>query len=393
MNLKIHKKDGLVEIFTKSTRILIDQGKNLDENEVILRSNLESEYEFESVNAMFHSGYKTDYMVMTQGFLTGVPIYSGKLSSEISAASGMYKAKKPVEFAGFYEDGKAILVGDMTITPYLVDDQQHNGYMLMIESSGKIVCYSGDFGANGRTDFYDAVAKVTKKVDILMCGDSMIADYDTNLITEGDVQAQATKIMAETEGAVFIMQSVTDFDRANTMFFAARNNKISYVEDLYMATIATGAVVMPCPSLFVKAYLRNGYGEDHFRYQLFKNMDRILLSDIYNQKVAINIQPSMKKFVKSLSLKMNLKNSMIINALPEESIASEKTMEFLQFAKTKGLNSVTLRTSGHAGAKALQVLITKTNPKKIVPISDKNLRWLRREHPTTLVLSEDEIYC
>ena len=101
----------------------------------------------------------------------------------------------------------------------------------------------------------------------------------------------------------------------------------------------------------------------------------------------------MKKFFKSLALKMNFKTSIIINALPEDERCSEKTVEFLKFAKSKGLQSVTVRTSGHADAKALQALITRINPRKIVPLSDRNLRWLRKEYPQTLVLNEEDIYC
>ena len=394
MNIKMHREDRLVEIFSKTTTILIDQGKNLDENEVILLSDLQNKYDFSSVNAIFNIGYKTDYMSMTKGFLPEAPVYSGKISSEIALSSGNFKAKSGIDFAGFYSDEQPITIGDIKITPYLVDDAKHDGYMFLIESGLKNICYAGDFRSNSRKNFVDAVARLPVSVDVLICGDEMIADYDTCLITEGDVQAQATKIMNDAEGVVFILQSVTDFDRATTMFLAANQNKRLYLEDLYMAEIAKSIPeIMPSPSTFVKAYLTKGYGEEHFRYKMFKELDRIANSEFANEKIAINIRPSMKKFLKTLAQRTNFKNSIMINAMPEDSTNNSATSEFVQFARNKGLQCVNVRTSGHADAKALDTLITKINPRKVVPLGNKSISWLRKKYTQISILNDDDIYC
>ena len=381
MELKIHKKDGLIELFTTTTKIIIDQGKNLEENEVILPSDLETNYHFGAINAIFHTGYKTDYVSMTKGFYSDVPVYSGKLSSQIAVTCARYKSKKPVTFAGIYADAVPITIGDIKITPYLVDDIKHNGYLLMIESETKKICFFGDLAANGRVDFTDVVSRLPNKVDILICGASMITEEDTSIITEGDIQSMATQIMNDTKGAVFILQSPTNFDRATTMLVAARPSKRLYLQDLYMAQIAhTIPQVMPAPSTFVKAYLTNGYSEDHYRYRLFKQLDRISLAELTTEKIAISIRTSMKKYLKTLSRKMNFKNAIIINALPQDKIGCLQTTDFLDFAKSKGLQSVKLATSGHADAKALRTLITKINPKEIAPVTLKNMTWLKREY-------------
>jgi len=108
-------------------------------------------------------------VTVAKGFLEGVPIYSGALTADILTASMEYKAKKPIDFAGLYENRKPIVVGDMKITPILTDVQKYNGYMLMIESGNKIILYTGDFKANTRTSFEEILAQLPWNIDILIC--------------------------------------------------------------------------------------------------------------------------------------------------------------------------------------------------------------------------------
>jgi len=400
MNIKIHRSTGqnnaIIEISSSQTKILLDGGVNLEENEVLLLPHIQVEYDFSGINAVFLSHYHTNHITMAHRLLSNVPVYTSKLAGSIVTAAEKYKAKQPFDFAGFYSNGTPIIVGDIKVTPYLVDDVVHEGYMLLIEGEGKCVLYTGDFRANGRKSFEEMLKNLPTMVDVLICEDGVIGEDDINLVTEGDIEEKATELIAGTKGPVFILQSLTDFDRATTLFHAAKRNKRVFLEDLYMSQLAGAAGnAMPSPLSFagVRAYLTTGYKAEHFRYKMYTELPRIGKTEIETQKFVMCIRTSMKKYMKTLSQIIKFKDGIIINSLPAQNFKSAETGEFLDFAVKKGLKVVTLRNSGHANAKALRALIAAVKPKKVLPLMIQNVKWLRNQYPLMAIVSVDTIEC
>ncbi len=400
MDIKIHRsaeqKNEIIEIFTSQTKILLDSGVNLEENEVLKLTELQDQYNFSDVNAVFLSHYSTDHVTMTRGLLENVPVYGGKLASRIAVAAEKYKAKKPFEFAGFYASGASIMVGDIKVTPYLVDDAMFDGYLLFIEGEGKSILYMGDYRANGRKGFEEMLVNLPRKVDVLLCERGVIAKEDVSLVTERDIEEKAAQLFGSKKGPVFILQSVTDFDRAATMFHAAKRNKRVFLEDLYMSQLSGAAgKAMPNPAGWadVRAYLTTGYKEEHFRYKMFTELPRLSKAEIGEQKFAMCIRTSMRKYLKTLSQIMKFKDGIMINTLPEDSWKSPETQEFLAFAVGKGLETVTLRNSGHADAMALKALVNAVNPSKILPLAAQNVKWMANEYPQIPIVAVDTVKC
>nr|WP_319488730.1 hypothetical protein [uncultured Caproiciproducens sp.] len=124
MNIKIHRtaeqKNAIIEIVTSKAKILLDGGVNLEENEVFRLPDLQAQYNFSNINAVFLSHYAADHITLVHGFLESVPVYTGKLAGRITAAAATYKAIRPCDFAGFYESGVSITAGDIKVTPCLV---------------------------------------------------------------------------------------------------------------------------------------------------------------------------------------------------------------------------------------------------------------------------------
>lgn len=400
MKIKIHRatstKSTLIEISTAQTKIILDGGVNLDENEVLSLPELQSQYSFLNIDAVFLSHYSTDHITMTRGLLDNVPVYAARLSSKIALAAEAYRAKKPFPFGGYYVDGTAIAVGDVRVTPYLVDAPTCEGYLLLIEGEGKRVLYTGDFHAHGRKSFEEMLANVPKKIDALLCERGVLTEQDTSLITERDLEEQATALMGKSNGPVFVLQAVTDFDRAATFLYAAKRNNRIFLQDLYTAHIATAAdQAMPNPVCWtgVKAYLTTGYKPEHPRYTLFTQMPRMSRATIQTQKFVMCIRPTMKKYMKTLAQGMRLKDGLIINALPDERASSPETLAFLGFAEKLGLEVATLRISGHANALAVKTLINAVNPTKLIPLVPQTAAWFATEHPELTVVTQDMIEC
>lgn len=400
MNITIHRATSpdsmLIEISTAKTKIILDGGVNLEENEVLVLAELQAHYALTGVDAAFLSHYSTDHITMARGLLDDVPVYGGKLASSIALAAEGYKAKKPVQFAGYYAHGTPIVVGDITVTPHLVDIPDCEGYLLLIEGEGKRVLYTGDFHANGRKSFEEMLAGLPQTVDVLLCERGVLTERDISLVTERDLEEQAAKLIEATKGPVFVLQSVTDFSRAATFLYAAKRNNRVFLQDLYTAHIAAAAgKAMPNPVGWagVKAYLTTGYKPEHPRYKLFAEMPRMSKTTIVEQAFVMCVRPTMKKFMKTLALSMPLKHGLVINALPDEGGGSADPQTYLAFAEKMGMAVVPLRVSGHANALALKTLIETVKPTKLVPLVRQNAGWFRAEHPTLTVVTGDNIQC
>lgn len=398
MNIKIirasEQKSAVIEISTSKTKILLDGGVNLGENELLHLPDLQEQYDFSNTNAIFLSHYRTDYPTLMHGLPKNVPVYAGGLTGRITAAAANYKAVKPSDFAGFYKSGVPITTGDISVTPYSVDDALFDGFLLLIESDGKKALYTGDYRANGRKRFEEMLAGLPEKVDALICERGVIAKEDVSLVTERDVEEKAAKLIESKKGPVFVLQDLTDFDRTATMFFAAKRNKRVFLEDLYLSQLACAAGdAMPNPAGWtgVRAYLTTGYKEDHFRYKLFTELPRVSKSEIGTQKYVMCIRTTMKKFMKSLFQGKGFRDGLLINSLPEGSWNSAATQEFLSFAAGKGLEVVTLRNSGHADAMALKALVDAVKPAKILPVSADTVSWLANEFPGIPVSDRDTV--
>ena len=395
MDLKIVRlsaqKSTLIEISASKTKILLDGGVNLGENEVFHLPDLQTQYDFSNIGAIFLSHYRADYSTLTHGLLENVPVYTGRLAGRITASAAKYKDISPCDFAGFYESGAPIAVGEIKVTPYLVDDSIYDGYLLLIEADGKKVLYTGDYRANSRKRFEEMLKGLPEKVGLLICERGVIAKEDANLVTERDVEEKAAKLIENKRGPVFILQDLTDFDRTASMFFAAKRNKRVFLEDLYLSQIASAAGdAMPNPAGWtgVRAYLTGGYKEDHFRYKMFTELPRLSKSELGAQKYVMCIRPTMKKFMKSLFQERGFRDGLLINSLQEEGWSSTATQEFLSFASGKGLEVVTLRSSGHADAMALKALVNTVKLAKILPVDPEKVPWLANEYAGIPVLTQ-----
>jgi ribonuclease J len=389
MNIKIHRtsdsaSETLIEISTAKTNILFDLGANLDGSAV--PSAFDS-FDFTKFNAVFLSHAHTDYVG-----LANKTVYLSELTSRIISATYVYNMEKAPAFSGFYQDKVSISVGDITVTPILADSETFDSYLFLIKGEGKSILYSGDYHANGRTSFEEILKNLPAKVDTLLCEGMGLTRADVNSITERDLEEKATEILDKKTGPVFAMLSSTDIDRISTLFRAAKRCGRSFLEDLYMANItdAIGNIVPnPNGSVGVKAFLTAGYQPEHVRYQMFRNLNRIDKNKISSEKFVMCVRPNMKKYLKSLSQTTRFYGGMLILsfAAGEEPDAED----FIHFAQSKGLEIVTLRTSGHADARALQALVSTVHPTKILLVRDENASWFAGEFHGTPVIKEDHM--
>lgn len=398
MKITIHRAQNqtagsLVEIETAKTKILFDTGVNCEGSTPLA---VADSFGGKKFDAVFISHYHTDYVSLTRNLFEDGSVYIAEMVGRIITASDEYKGTKPVPFTHYYKNGVTISVGDINITPILVDRPEYDAYMFLVEGDGKRILYTGDYRSNGRKSFEEMLENLPVKVDVLICDGNGITREDINPITERDLEEKAVEAIGKKNGPVFVLQSITDIDRTTTMNHAAQRCKRLFLEDLYMARI-TGAIGSVAPNtndfLGVKTFLTAGYQPENIRYQMFRKYNRIDKSEITSQKFVMCVRLPMKKYLKSLSQMMNFHNGMLIDSLQGTDAKSLETAALLKFAQDKGLEVITLRTSGHADAMALKALADAVHPIRIVPLSIENIEWFHSEFPKTPIVKEDTLNC
>ena len=384
MKIEIHRGQNqiggnLIEIATEQACILLDAGCELDEAPDA-PSPLEPLLRDKRVDAIFLSHYHRDHMGLVYGLSPEMPVYMGTAAFRMVKASDSYKAVPSISLAGFLDNGVAIHIGDMVVTPFLCDHSAFDSYMLLVEAGGETVLYTGDFRANGRKSFQRLIRQLPVHVDVLICEGTTLSRPGARLETETELEDKATALFASTEGPVFVLQSSMNVDRIVTMTRAAKKTNRVILQDLYMAEVASAAgASIPNPRSFhdVKVFLTRPYPKEHKRYQLFGTYgaSRIGRAQIAGERFVLFVRTSMLVWLRMLSKQMSFANGLLVYSLWNGYREKEDMKAFLEACEGLGLTIVPLHTSGHADSEAIDALIQQVNPQRILPVHTENAPW------------------
>lgn len=392
MKITIHRGQNqiggsIIEIASETTKIILDAGSELDED-IPVAPQIDGLFSGRaSYNAVFISHYHGDHLGLCDQVLPEIPIYIGKGAADVTNASRRYLNKPEYRFAGYYEAGKTITIGDMQITPYLCDHSAFDAYMFLIACGGKAVIYSGDFRSNGRKSFSHLLNQLPHADALIIEGTTLSRVLKTPK-TEVDLENIATEVMLGTDGPVFMLQAATNIDRLVTTFKAARRSNRILIQDLYMAEVASAAGEnIPNARSFsgVRVFISNGRNE---RYELLNSKyhkTKIGRSGIAKQKFVMCVRPSMQSYLEKLSEEISFDGGILFYSMWDGYKAKEDIAVFLQFMKNKGVRIVDLHTSGHADAETIQALIDDVNPTYIIPVHTENAKWFEKCVERTIV--------
>ena len=128
-----------VEIKTDKTRIVIGFGKSID--------NLAEE---KSIDAIIIPHFHMDFYGFLSYVHSGIPIYMSQEAQELIEISGILTSDKIVKInSHVINTKKTFNIGDIKITPYLVDYSVFDALAFLIEADDKRIFYSGDYRARG----------------------------------------------------------------------------------------------------------------------------------------------------------------------------------------------------------------------------------------------------
>lgn len=230
---------NIIEISTEKTKILLDAGLELDGGNTL--PDIRGLFDFAGYNAIFVSHYHSDHLGLVYRAHKDIPVYMGEGCYNIIRASDRYKEQETITPKGFLRNRHKIVIGDITVTPFLCDHSAFDSYMLLCEAQGESVLYTGDFRSNGRKPFEWLLNSLPRKVDKLICEGTTLSRDGYVPQTETALEEKAAKLFSETNGPVFVLQSSMNIDRIVTMYRAAKKTGRVFLEEAYMAEIAAAA--------------------------------------------------------------------------------------------------------------------------------------------------------
>ena len=364
---------NIIEISTTSTKILLDVGLELDKEKYDELPNIAGLFDFKGYDAIFISHYHSDHLGLAYNVHPDIPVYIGESSYKIIRASDEYKHIKTITPAGFMKHRKTIQIGDISVTAILCDHSAFDSYMLLCESKGKRVLYTGDFRLSGRKPMDWLLKQLPKNVDILICEGTTLSRCNYNAATEEELESQAVALFRECDGPIFILQSSMNIDRIVTMYKAAKKTGRVFLQELYMADI-TSAIggSIPNPSFKdVYTFITNPSRYDG----LMKYKNRVGKDFITKRPFVMCVRTSMIRYMQSLAEEMDFNKGLLIYSFWSGYKEMPVMKLFLEDCQKLGLTIKTLHTGGHADKEAIEMIIELINPKVIMPVHTEFPEW------------------
>lgn len=382
---------SIIEISTEETRVVFDVGINLDEPEEIEIPQIEGLFLGEPLyDAVIVSHYHSDHMGLIEHVLKKIPIYMGRQAFEIIEAVNIYKGKT----VGFdyceYYDGCAFDVGDLIITPYKCDHSAYDAYMFTVSDGKTMILYTGDFRANGRSD-YNALLDRLPKVDGLIIEGTMLSreTFQKN-IDEEALENIAVTAMNRYKGAAFLMTSAMNIDRIVTGYNAARKANRIFLEDLYTAGImkAIGENVPSPGTAGIRVFMTGGDRQ----YELLQQYGECKIGKqrIADTNFLMCIRPSMVNYLKRLNEICTFEGGVLFYSMWRGYQQRDDMKSFLDFMESRGIKIYVLHTSGHADVETIDRLINVVQPHCIIPVHTENPYWYMK-YDIPVVIDESRI--
>jgi ribonuclease J len=354
-----HQIGGCVtEISSGASRVFIDMGADLPGRDVSgepLRVNGLTEGDG-SGSALFITHYHADHVGRMSEIMPGIPVYMGETAKAImlNLAERIERAMIPnYEKINTFSALDAINVGDITVTPLMVDHSAFDSYMFVIEAGGKRVLHTGDFrthGPRGRKTFA-MLRRYAPNIDYIICEGTMLSRSQETTKSEYDLQREARAMMSE-KPYVFVLCSSTNIDRIGGFYHANPEGRLFVCDEYQKKQLDLVAREHGTKSDF--------YDFRHV-YSYAKNLD-----DLMEKKGFCMLVRCGDRF-KHVLEKYKDDSLVIYSMWPGYLGGQAKNQNLIDFLNPYPFK--TLHTSGHATTGSLAKLYRTVNPKEgLIPI-------------------------
>lgn len=425
MKITIHRGTkeiggSCVELQSDNTRILIDfgiplvdkdgerfnsrilEGKSVEElvEKDILPDIPELYSTGEGIDGILISHSHLDHYGFIQYVAPNIPIYVSQGAKELIDVSRIFIGQKiKSKSLKVIKNFRKFKLGDIEITPYLVDHSAFDALAFLIEGEGKRIFYSGDFRACGNKSvlFERMVNDPPKDIDVLLMEGTMMGRGKGLYSSEKDVCQEITKELQNNENVTFLFSSGQNIDRIVSAYKACRKTDSIFVIDLYEAFILEK--LKKVSSKLPKVNWRNiriKYWKDHADKMADAGYSGLLYA--FNKRKIDFFEINRKK---NRILMLARDNSLFKITLKEIDEVEGATIiysmwegyltdEFIRKSKTRDLRIIKIHTSGHANIDDLKTFAEALKPKKIIPIHTFNPEKYKEYFGDRIVQLEDK---
>ena len=370
---------SIIEISSKSTKIILDIGSNLEDKEIVVPE-IDGLFKGEAkYDGVLISHYHSDHVGLATRILPDIPIYMGEKSYEIHKVSNEYMEREYLKEPKVFKVEEEFIIGDIKITPYLCDHSAFDAYMFLLDYEGKKILYTGDFRSNGRKSFEPLLRKLPK-VDVLITEGTNLSNNKIGKInlTERELEKKGIEILEGNDRPVFVLMASTNIDRIVTFYKIANTTKRLFLLDTYAGQItATIGGNIPNPRTFSNVKIFQTSSRKHEILENYKK-NKISRDKIANSSFLMCVRASMKKYLEKYPEEFSFEGCTMFYSMWEGYKKQENMKEFLKFMEEKGVKTISLHTSGHADEKDFDKLIKKVEPKIIIPVHTENSEWFKK---------------
>jgi len=409
MHFKIHRGTqeiggSCVEVWTDSTRILLDFGmplvekdgkefdfnkyKQLNTEELIKEGvlpdvkGLYTNNSDKLIDAVIISHAHQDHYGLLSFIHNDVRCFLSKPTHQIIELSNIFTPQSlQIATPAYFEKNMTFTVGDIKITPFWTDHSAFDAHSFLVESGGKSLFYSGDFRSHGRkaNAFRWFLHNAPKHVDYLLLEGTTVGRSEQTQKSEKDIEYELTDIFNSTDKINLIYTSGQNIDRLVSIYRACIRSNKTFVADVYIAKVLKTLSVyasIPFPSL-KKFPLFKVIFSYHTCNQLSnKGLENVLYEfkdfKITKEEISSNardivmlVRPSMQKDLEHIS---GIEDGNFIYSLWQRYLNNAKTQKFILYLKSRGFVMHNIHTSGHANIKTILRAVEALKPKNIVPI-------------------------
>lgn len=424
MQLTIHRGTHeiggtCVEVCSEKTRIIIDYGLPLDEAfgkklavklktrgttvELIkdgILFDIPGLYKGQSprVDAILISHSHKDHYGMLGFVHPDIPVFINSISHRLVQELTAFTRGQDI-IAGHRDivHGKSFTIGDLKVTPYLVDHSAFNSMSFLVEErgTGKRLFYSGDLRAGGwkKERFERFIAAPPTDIDCLLMEGTMAGRESTPYKDEPAVMAAVQEELEESgNNTVLAYCSGQNIDRIVSFYKAARRAKALLVIDPYTASmleiVQEGQSRIPRMDWEgIRVWVGNYHGHgDIYVNKIARSSlahlvpgigkKKIKALEIGREKALVLMRDSMIPLAERIP---GIDGSTLIYSLWEGYIQDkDNEKDFWGFVSKHNLKIKHIHTSGHATMEQLQRLAGALKPKSIIPIHTKRPDLFKR---------------
>ena len=428
MNFKIHRGTqeiggSCVEIWTDTTRILVDFGMPLVERDG-------SEFDFEKhKNLPIDELIKSDVLPDVQGIYNSdkilidgllishahqdhwglynyinpnIKCYLGKATQKLIEINNQFTTQNTIiKNLVYFEKEQTFNIGDIRITPYWADHSAFDSYSFLIEADGKSIFYSGDFRGHGRKSkaFKWFTHNAPQNVNYLLLEGTSIGKSTQPFKNETDIENELVALFKASGKSNLIYTSGQNIDRIVSIYRACVRTDKTLVVDVYVATILKelseyAQIAYPSddfknlkvifPYYTSKRLAKEGNEKILYQFKKYK----ISKEEISNNpdKYTMIVRPSMQKDLERIT---GIDGGNLIYSMWEGYMKKANTKKFLQYLENRKFTIHNIHTSGHADIDTLKQMVEAIKPKSIVPIHTFNAGDYNKIFNCPIILLKD----